>query len=228
MIIFIVKILSIESKLLHSLKPENIVIDFEGYPKITDFGLAKENISNRDLTKTVCGTPEYIAPEILLRQGHGQAVDWWSLGCIIYEMLIGMPPFYVEERKEIYRNIIQKPVRFPFPINPIAMDLIIHLLKKDPLQRLGSRGGEEIKNHMWFSSINWDALYNKQIRPTYAPNIKDPLDPNFFCEEEFGRDSTPVDNLNFEESYGHSPTYIGFSYSAGSGNYNKGTDICKN
>ena len=131
-------------------------------------------------------------------------------------MLLGLPPFYVEERKEIYRNIIQKPVRFTAPINPIAIDLILNLLKKDPAQRLGARGGIEIKNHLWFRDINWDHLYNKQIRPTYIPKIKNPIEPIFFCEEENFKES-PTDNPNFEESNGYSPTYFGFSYSPKSG-----------
>lgn len=193
------------------LKPENIVIDSEGYPKITDFGLAKENISFRDMTKTVCGTPEYIAPEIILRQGHGQAVDWWSLGCIIYEMLIGLPPFYLEERREIYRNIIQKQVKFTAPINPVARDLITKLLKKEPSQRLGTNGGTEIMRHEWFREINWNELYARRAKSEFAQDVN-LLDPRYFSEE-----NSIAESPNYDTGIAFSPTYNGYSYSAGSG-----------
>lgn len=166
----------------------------------------------RDLTKTVCGTPEYIAPEIILRQGHGHAVDWWSLGCIIYEMLIGIPPFYMEERKEIYKNIVQRPVRFLIPINPLAADLITKLLHKDPAQRLGTRGGQEVMNHRWFQNIDWDALYRRELKPVFVPSIKNPLDTRYFSEDF--TQSSIAESPNYEETFASSPTFGGFSFTA--------------
>lgn len=194
------------------LKPENIVIDLEGYPKLTDFGLCKEGMSRNDLTRTVCGTPEYIAPEIILRQGHGLAVDWWSLGCIIYEMLVGQPPFYVEDRREIYKRIIQNRVTVPGGINPVASDLISQLLVKDPRMRLGAGGGEDVMRHPWFAEIDWRLLENKRIRPPYVPNINNPMDPPYFCEELA---YTPLgESPAGLGSPGHpgSQTFKGFSY----------------
>lgn len=194
------------------LKPENIVIDLEGYPKLTDFGLCKENMSKNDLTRTVCGTPEYIAPEIILRQGHGLAVDWWSLGCIVYEMLVGQPPFYVEDRREIYKRIIQNRVNVPSGINPVAADLIGQLLVKDPRMRLGAGGGEDVMRHAWFADIDWKMLENRRIRPPFVPNINNPMDPAYFCDEFT---FTPVgDSPGAMGSPGQpcSQTFKGFSY----------------
>ena len=87
------------------LKPENVLIDQDGYAKITDFGLSKENIADNSSTMSFCGTPEYLAPEVLARKGHGKAVDWWSLGAIVYEMLTGLPPFYSKDREQLFHDI---------------------------------------------------------------------------------------------------------------------------
>ena len=187
------------------------MIDASGYPKITDFGLAKEGVSMSDTTKTVCGTPEYIAPEIILRQGHGHSADWWSLGCIIYEMLICLPPFYVEDRREIYKRIIQQRVKYPSGINPVAVDLISKLLEKDPRQRLGYSGGDEIMAHPWFNDINWEDLYDKRIQPPFVPNINNPMDP-VYLSDDFTK--CPIgESPNFEGSPGCSQSFRGFSYS---------------
>ena len=196
------------------MKPENIVIDSQGFPKLTDFGLAKENITKNNLVKTICGTPEYIAPEIIYKQGYGHAVDWWSLGCIIYEMLIGTHPFYVEERREVYKSIVSKPVRILAPINPLASDLIIELLRKDPKKRLGYRDGRDVMKHKWFHDVNWDALINKQVTPSFVPVMKGSLDTSFFSED-FTK--MPInESPNADGPIGCSPTYAGFSYSADS------------
>ena len=129
-------------------------MDCEGYPKLTDFGLAKENVCFKDLTKTVCGTLEYIAPEVILNKGYGQTVDWWSLGCVVYEMLVGCPPFYGCESRNTYKCIINKPVLFPPSVNPVAMDFVINLLRKDPNHRLGAKGGKEVMHHLWFDDVD--------------------------------------------------------------------------
>ncbi len=159
------------------------MIDNEGYPKITDFGLSKEGISKDDSTRTVCGTPEYIAPEVILRQGHGQAVDWWSLGCIIYEMLVGLPPFYVDDRREIYKKIIQTNVKIPQAIGINAADIIQKLLVKDPRMRLGAENDGEVLAHPWFSDINWMMLEMKRVSPPFLPDVVNPLEPLFFAED---------------------------------------------
>ena len=126
-------------------------------------------------------------------------------------MLIGIPPFYAEERNEIYRNAVQKPVRFSRQINPVAKDLITGLLNKDPMKRLGFHGGGEVMRHQWFHEINWDALERKEIKPRFVPNFQGPLDSQYFSEA-FTKSSIS-ESPNCEGHYEPSPTFGGFSYS---------------
>lgn len=147
--------------LIHSLKPENVLVGKDGYAKLTDFGLAKENVAGNSDAKSLCGTAEYLSPEILQRQGHGKASDWWSFGAIIYEMLCGLPPFYSKDREKLYKNIKHADPRLDFPfLSESARDLLTKLLDKDPAKRLGSsdRDAQDIKEHPWFDCINWDAI----------------------------------------------------------------------
>ena len=117
------------------LKPENILIAKDGYIKVTDFGFAKK-IENR--TFTLCGTPEYLAPEILLNQGHGKPVDWWTLGVLLYEMLAGIDPFSDKDSMSVYHNILKGKLRFPKGFDPDAKSLIKHLLVSDLSKRYGN------------------------------------------------------------------------------------------
>ena len=114
------KLSSIDIHKFNSLKPENVLIDKDGYAKLTDFGLSKENIKNNQDAKTLCGTPEYLAPEIIDKQGHGRSVDWWSVGCIVYEMLTGQPPFILKDnnREELFDNIRKCNVKYPDNVTP--------------------------------------------------------------------------------------------------------------
>lgn len=165
------------------LKPENIVIDQNGYPKLADFGLSKENVGKSNLTQTVCGTPEYIAPEVLLRKGHGLEIDWWSLGCVIYEMLTGIPPFYSTDRKLVLTSIINLKVPPNEKLNPTVFDLVNKLLTKDPRKRLGALGAEEVMSHQWFSDINWTDLETYKIDPPNIPKLVSPIDTCYFSPE---------------------------------------------
>lgn len=123
------------------LKPENILLDYQGHIALCDFGLCKLNMSNDDKTNTFCGTPEYLAPELLLNQGYTRSVDWWTLGTLLYEMLTGLPPFYDSDVPTMYKKILQNPLRFPpFLENTDAQDLLIKLLQKDPQYRLNEIG----------------------------------------------------------------------------------------
>ena len=149
------------------LKPENAVLEQDGHVCLTDFGLAKTNVSEAN-AQTFCGTPEYLAPEFLLGGGHGKAVDWWSLGVLLYEMLCGLPPFYSENVNEMYELILKKPLEFTEECSPEAQDLLRKLLDRNPENRLQSI--EEFKSHPFFRDINWDDLYNKRIDPPFTPD----------------------------------------------------------
>lgn len=217
--------------LFSSLKPENVLIDKEGYVKITDFGLSKENISDNHSAKSFCGTPEYLAPEIIESKGHGQAVDWWSLGAILFEMLTGMPPFYAKDREKLFKNIKTADVKFPKYVSADATSLLKGLFIKDPDKRLGSdpNGVEHIKQHPFFSTIDWAAIYDKKIRPPFTPKIKSEFDTRYI-DPEF-TSCTPKDSVNVGESLENSENpYVGFSYNPNNNEEeaqqdNKGFDI---
>lgn len=135
------------------LKPENVLLDARGHVRLTDFGLSKEGISNSSSgANSFCGTPEYLAPEILNRQGHGRAVDWWSLGALLYEMLTGLPPFYCQDREKLFEKIRKSDLHYPASLSRPAKSLLRGLLTRDPTQRLGSgpRDAEDIQRHEFF------------------------------------------------------------------------------
>ncbi len=153
------------------MKPENIMIGIDGYIKMIDFGFAKV-IEKR--TYTICGTPEYIAPEILLNQGHGTAVDWWTLGVLIYEMFAGYPPFQDEDPLNIYRKIINTKPRYPEEFDQTIRSLVKHLLRRDLSKRFGNlkNGANDIKTHRMFDGFNWDSLLTRKLEPPYVPKSK--------------------------------------------------------
>ncbi|KAG2383554.1 hypothetical protein C9374_004225 [Naegleria lovaniensis] len=146
------------------LKPENVVLDADGYAVLTDFGLAKTSIGNNTPTYTFCGTPEYLAPEILKGQGHGKAVDWWSLGILLYEMIVGLPPFYSENINEMYELILKAPLKFPGTVDAQAQSLLKGLLERDEHKRLGGGRKMELKFETIHSSrtlIGISSITNK-------------------------------------------------------------------
>lgn len=155
------------------LKPENILLDEKGYLKLSDFGLAKE-VQITDLAQTFCGTPEYLAPEVILNKGCNRPADWWSLGILAYEMLFGAPPFYSTDVQEMYKKTITKTLKFPqdSDASDLAMDFISGLLVKRSENRLGSIADSlEVMNHPWFSDISWSNLLAKKIDPPYKPDF---------------------------------------------------------
>ncbi|KAG6635318.1 hypothetical protein I3843_11G033800 [Carya illinoinensis] len=154
------------------LKPENILMDADGHVMLTDFGLAKE-IDESSRSNSMCGTTEYMAPEILLSKGHNKDADWWSVGILLYEMLTGQPPYTHENRKKLQERIIKEKVKLPPYLTSEAHSLLKGLLQKEPLRRLGSgsNGGDEIKSHKWFRSINWKKLEARELQPKFKPDV---------------------------------------------------------
>uniref|UniRef100_A0A0B7B813 Protein kinase domain-containing protein n=1 Tax=Arion vulgaris TaxID=1028688 RepID=A0A0B7B813_9EUPU len=174
------------------LKPENILLDSKGHVVLTDFGLCKEGIVGQGTTSTFCGTPEYLAPEVLQKQPYDKTVDWWCLGAVLYEMLYGLPPFYSRDTTEMYDNIIYKPLRLRTNISSAGRSLLEGLLQKEKGNRLGAkRDFLDIQYHGFFSSINWQDLYDKKITPPYNPNVSGHLDLKHF-DPEFVREPVPA------------------------------------
>lgn len=168
------------------LKPENVLLDSRGHIRLTDFGLSKEGISNSSSgANSFCGTPEYLAPEILNRQGHGRAVDWWSLGALLYEMLTGLPPFYCRDREKLFEKIRRGTLDYPDYLSPRAKQLLRGLLTKDPQRRLGSgpNDAEDIKAQEFFAGLHWDKLMTGELTPPWDPQIKGSLDMSQFDHE---------------------------------------------
>lgn len=198
------------------LKPENILLDYQGHVVLTDFGLCKEGVEPEETTSTFCGTPEYLAPEVLRKEPYDRAVDWWCLGAVLYEMLHGLPPFYSKDISQMYENILHQPLQIPGGRTVAACDLLQALLHKDQRQRLGSKADFlEIKNHVFFSPINWDDLYHKRLTPPFNPNVAGPddlknFDPEFTQEAVSKSIGCTPDTV--ASSSGASSAFLGFSY----------------
>ena len=184
-IILAIDFLHKNNMIYRDLKPENILIDSKGHIKLTDFGLSKIVTNIEEKSFTICGTLQYIAPEIISGEGYNESVDWWSLGIIMYEMLTGKLPFKFnfdnqEEQNDL--NIYDKKIKFPSWIEENAKDLINKLLNKNPEKRLGSgkEGAENIKKHPFFSDIDWNKALNKELRPPFIPKIENETDIKYF------------------------------------------------
>ena len=183
------------------LKPENILMDEQGYLKLADFGMAKK-LKDDEKAMSFCGTPEYLAPEIITMEGHDKNADWWSFGILLFEMLCGLPPFYVENLDKMYELIKTSSVKFPKRINlsEDAKDIIRKLLEKNPKKRLGSqRGIEEIKEHPFFQSIDFSLIEQKKIKAPFIPELSSDTDVQYFDEEftneEVGMSYIPRKNM---------------------------------
>jgi len=187
------------------LKPENLVLTTRGYLKVTDFGFAKVVM---DTTYTLCGTPDYLAPEIVSGQGHGRGVDWWTLGILIYEMLASFPPFFDKDQLSTYRKIINGKVRYPKYISPEAKDLISRLLTLRQTKRLGviKGGADRIRISSWFSRFDWVALKNQTMTALHIPVVKSIKDMGNFqkvkaeADEKLIFDASKYD-MSWEEEF---------------------------
>uniref|UniRef100_G3N6T3 Protein kinase C n=1 Tax=Gasterosteus aculeatus aculeatus TaxID=481459 RepID=G3N6T3_GASAC len=163
------------------LKLDNVMLDHEGHIKIADFGMCKENVFGENRATTFCGTPDYIAPEILLGQKYSFSVDWWSFGVLLYEMLIGQSPFHGDDEDELFESIRMDTPHYPRWINKEAEDLLERLFERDPTRRLGIVGN--IRSHPLFNNINWQALERREIEPPFKPKVKAPNDCSNFDRE---------------------------------------------
>jgi len=164
------------------LKPENLLLTDKGYLKITDFGFAKKIKEKR--TWTLCGTPDYLAPEVVSGQGHDRSVDWWTLGILIYEMLASYPPFYDEDPMKTYAKIMHGQVAFPMHFSKQAVDLIKRLLHPKPTKRLGvlKGGAKLIKQHPWFKGFDWEAFEKQSMKAPIILPVKGKEDLSNFEE----------------------------------------------
>ncbi|KAG8513878.1 Serine/threonine-protein kinase Sgk3 [Galemys pyrenaicus] len=199
------------------------VLDFvnggEGHVVLTDFGLCKEGIAISDTTTTFCGTPEYLAPEVIKKQPYDNTVDWWCLGAVLYEMLYGLPPFYCRDVAEMYDNILHKPLSLRPGVSLTAWSILEELLEKDRQNRLGAKEDFlEIQNHPFFESLNWTDLVQKKIPPPYNPNVAGPDDIRNF-DTAFTEETVPysvcvssdysIVNASVLEA---DDAFVGFSY----------------
>ncbi|XP_061071739.1 protein kinase C delta type-like [Conger conger] len=163
------------------LKPENVMLDRDGHIKIVDFGLSKLNMLGDERAKTFCGTPHYIAPEIILGQQYFSPVDWWSFGVLLFEMLTDLRPFHGANKKEVYVSVCMDIPKYPNWINQESKDIMEKLLEKDPNHRLGTFGN--IREHPFFESIDWAKLERREMEPPFKPELTNPKDCRYFDEE---------------------------------------------
>ncbi|XP_073974390.1 serine/threonine-protein kinase N isoform X9 [Rhodnius prolixus] len=183
-----------ESNIIYrDLKLDNLLLDTEGYVKIADFGLCKEGMGYGDRTGTFCGTPEFLAPEVLTETSYTRAVDWWGLGVLIFEMLVGESPFPGDDEEEVFDSIVNDEVRYPRFLSLEAIAIMRRLLRKNPERRLGSseRDAEDVKRQAFFRNIQWDELLLRKVKPPFVPTV----------DWTKGFPSSTEDVSNFDEEF---------------------------
>lgn len=197
------------------LKPENVLLDADGHVKITDFGLSKEGVSDNHSARSMCGTPEYLAPEILSKRGHGRAVDWYSLGALMFEMLTGLPPFYTRDREKLYDRIRCGDLVYPPHIQnrPTIKSLLQGLLERDPDKRLGGKDdAAEVKRHGFWDGICWHSVLNRKLVPPFVPKLKSTTDVQYFDNEFVQMPARDSEEDGGEGVVDADDEFAGFSY----------------
>lgn len=173
------------------------MLDADGHALLTDFGLSKEGVQDNQGAKSFCGSVAYLAPEMLRRSGHGKSVDWYLLGVLLFEMLVGKPPFFDKNKEIMFHNIQKGYLRLPPELSTDAKSLLTGLLMRNPQMRLGASkyDAEDIKKHPFFKSIDWEAAMNKELtppKPQIKPIIIRDIDPSIFDDSEcHGEDKVP-------------------------------------
>uniref|UniRef100_A0A8K9UNE6 Protein kinase C n=1 Tax=Oncorhynchus mykiss TaxID=8022 RepID=A0A8K9UNE6_ONCMY len=192
------------------LKLDNVMLDRDGHIKIADFGMCKENVFGENRATTFCGTPDYIAPEILLGQKYTFSVDWWSFGVLVYEMLIGQSPFQGDDEEELFESIRMDVPHYPGWLTKEAKDLLERLFERDPSNRLGVVGN--IQGHSFFKTLNWPALEKRELEPPFKPKVKAPNDCSNF-DREFLREKPRLSHAdkNLIDSMDQA-AFAGFSF----------------
>ena len=195
------------------IKPENILLDVEGHIKLTDFGLSRMCCSKNEKVFTICGTPFYIAPEILENKGYNNSVDWWSLGCLMYEMLVGKPLFNFNNIN-ININEYKKPLQLSAGFSDEAKDLITKLLDLDPKKRIGAgpNGVEDLKKHPYFKKIDWKELENKNVKAPFVPDLNGEMDLKYFDKMFTDEVNITRESDELNETNKTIDNYVNFSY----------------
>lgn len=193
--------------LYRDLKPENVLIAADGYVKLSDFGLSRTGLSGEE-ARSLLGTPEYLAPEVLLRKAYGRAVDWWTFGSLLFEMLTGLPPFYARNRAcaELFERIKFAAPKFPPYVAGETRALLEALLRKEPTERLGVGGAAEVRAHAWFRGVDFEALALKRITPPFLPTLED------FGLRNFDREFTELPVLSPERAERLCANFDGFTW----------------
>ena len=215
-IILAIEFLHKNNMIYRDLKPENILMDKEGHIKITDFGLSKILDDMNDKVFTLCGTPQYIAPEIIKKKGYDKGIDWWSLGCLFYEFLMGGIPFYIPRGARISEKTFETPIKFSKKMTDEEIDLIKKLLTINPEERLGNgpRDADDIKAHPYFKDVDWDKYYKKEVKPPFIPKLKNDEDLRYF-DKSFTDEDVNTTKQMVPRSRVQSE-YYGFTYNENS------------
>ena len=214
-IILAIEFLHKNNMLYRDLKPENIMVDSNGHIKLTDFGLSKMFTKTKEKAFTICGTPQYLAPEILSDDGYDNSVDWWSLGCVMYEMLVGKAPFKIPKGSYLSADLYKKKISIPEYVTPEAKDLISKLLIPNPKNRLGygKDGAQKIKDHPYFEGINWKDAWDRKLEPPLVPQLKSETDLSYF-DKMFTNEKIEGSNVSEVPStlVSQANDYKGFTY----------------